>query len=126
MEKQRTIKEEAQASDGITKLRCIECGKKINDNRSLRCRNCYYDLFKEIKPLKGKVGINNFKWKGDEVSYNGLHKWVRRNKTKLYFCEHCGEEKKLQVANISGKYKRDVDDYLWLCKDCHIIFDNHN
>ena len=28
------------------------------------------------------------------------------------------------MANISGEYKRDVDDYEWLCLKCHRLFDS--
>ena len=62
-------------------------------------------------------------WKGNEVSYRGLHKWVER---KLGFpnkCESCGEiennRRKIHWANKSGKYKRDLKDWIRLCAKCH-------
>lgn len=52
----------------------------------------------------------NPNWKGDEVSYNGLHKWITRNLGRPKECEHCtqGELTGHQIhwANVSGNYKR--------------------
>jgi hypothetical protein len=63
-------------------------------------------------------------WKGDKVGYTGLHEWVRKRKIKPKFCEGCGLNKPLlDLANISKKYKRDVNDFKWLCKKCHYHFD---
>lgn len=62
-------------------------------------------------------------WKGADVSYQELHRWVRKNKVKPEFCEHCGELKKLEWANKSHEYLRDLDDWLALCKLCHRRYD---
>ena len=35
-------------------------------------------------------------------------------------CENCGEQKSYDLANISGEYKRDINDFKWLCRSCHI------
>jgi hypothetical protein len=58
-------------------------------------------------------------WKGDEVGYNQLHRWVRRNRVKPLTCERCGEERPLDWANKSHEYRRDLDDWLALCRFCH-------
>jgi hypothetical protein len=63
-------------------------------------------------------------WKGDKVSYVGLHGWVRANKPKDMFCSKCGKvTDDLELANISGEYKRDILDYRWLCVRCHKYHD---
>jgi hypothetical protein len=37
------------------------------------------------------------------------------------FCEKCGKvTNKLDCANISGEYKRDISDYRWICRHCHM------
>lgn len=59
-------------------------------------------------------------WKGENVSYRSLHQWVVINKPKLELCEICGKKSRLDCANISGEYKRDVNDYQWLCRYCHM------
>jgi len=71
-----------------------------------------------------ETGDRNVAWKGDEASYSCIHKWVRKNKTKPKNCEQCGEKKKrLELSNTSGEYKRDVDDYRYLCIKCHKAYD---
>lgn len=69
---------------------------------------------------------NNGRWKGDNVGYDALHEWIRKNKprTKYDRCELCNVVRPLQAANISGRYMRDVNDYKWLCRRCHSRFDN--
>lgn len=77
---------------------------------------------------KGKKFLNrrnekHFAWKGDKVKYCALHDWIRRYKPKTLFCKKCHKKKRLELANISGKYKRDIKDYKWLCYKCHNNFD---
>jgi len=64
-------------------------------------------------------------WRGDKVGYSALHGWVRRRLGIPRFCEGCGSEnkKKYEWANISGEYKRDINDWIRLCTSCHRIFD---
>ncbi len=62
-------------------------------------------------------------WGGDNVGYAWMHKWVRKNKVKPETCEHCGEAKPLEWANKSHEYKRELDDWLALCRLCHRRYD---
>lgn len=68
-------------------------------------------------------GENNHQWKGEAVSYRSLHKWVHRNFPKPKTCSNCNQIKKLEAANISQKYLRDLLDWEWLCRKCHMIKD---
>lgn len=78
-------------------------------------KKCYYQR-----------GENNNNWKGDNVSYFGLHSWLKRHKFRPKECEFCKKEgKRIEFANISGNYLRDVDDYFSLCTSCHIKFDRY-
>lgn len=65
----------------------------------------------------------NINWKGNKVKYSSLHTWVRNHKPKTEFCEICRIKEPKQLANISGEYKRDINDFLWLCTRCHVIRD---
>jgi len=69
------------------------------------------------------LGKNHPLWKGNKVSYSALHNWLKREKLKPKRCENCKREKKLDLANISKEYKRDINDYKWLCRSCHKNFD---
>lgn len=79
------------------------------------------------KKCKGKhlSGENNSSWKGDQVSYSGLHKWVESILGKPKQCESCKtiKAKKYEWANKSKKYKRKIDDWVRLCVSCHHYFD---
>jgi len=51
------------------------------------------------------------------------HREIRKIKQKQSFCTICNEKKKLQLASINHTYTEDPTDYLWLCRNCHILFD---
>ena len=69
------------------------------------------------------VGERHQHWKGDAVGYMGVHNWLRRHKPKAGACSNCGRVGRTDWANISGEYRRDFDDYLELCRSCHIRAD---
>ena len=67
------------------------------------------------------VGEKNGSWKGDDVGYDALHAWVKRRLPHPPNCERCGKKvKKLDLANVSGKYLRRLDDWEYLCRSCHM------
>lgn len=72
-----------------------------------------------------KINLNktNGMWKGDKVGYTSLHEWVARHKKKPKLCEECKKNKPYDLANISGNYKRDIRDFQWLCRKCHMAKD---
>jgi len=76
-----------------------------------------------MKLSKVKTGKKNPRWKGNGVGYGALHTFIKRRKNKPFFCEDCKENKKLDLANISQEYKRDLDDWEWLCRKCHMVKD---
>jgi len=70
-----------------------------------------------------KIGEKNPLWKGENVQYGALHAWVSRNKPKPSLCEECNEAPPYDLANISQEYKRDIDDFEWICRVCHMTKD---
>ena len=72
---------------------------------------------------KSATDDRNSQWKGDKAGYFAIHKWVARRKPKPEVCEHCKSAPPRDLANISGEYKRDVNDFQWLCRRCHMIAD---
>lgn len=94
-----------------SKILCLDCTKKITPSAK-RCQSCK------------QRGARNSQWKGGLVGYRCLHRWVENNKPKSVSCEKCRKGgKKLEAANISQKYKRDIADYWWLCRSCHLKYD---
>jgi hypothetical protein len=70
-----------------------------------------------------KMAEKNPMWRGDKVSYNALHSWIKRRKPKPKLCSLCKKRPAYDLANISGKYKRDLDDWYWICRRCHMVRD---
>lgn len=65
-------------------------------------------------------GEDRTQWKGEAAGYQALHDWVRRQKGKPERCESCGTtEGRLEWANASGQYHRDLDDWIAMCRTCH-------
>lgn len=73
-------------------------------------------------------GAKHWGWKGDQATYGSLHDWVAGKLGRPKKCEHCykkGSKYKYQWANISGKYKRDLNDWIRLCVQCHRKMDKN-
>lgn len=65
--------------------------------------------------------------KGELSGYHAIHKWVQKEKGRPSKCEHCGiVDGKFEWANIDHKYKKNLDDYIRLCKPCHGKYDTDN
>lgn len=74
------------------------------------------------KGISQNKGENNGHW-NENVGYDGIHTWVKRNLPKPESCEFCGRNVRLEAANISGKYLRDLTDWKYLCRRCHMLSD---
>ena len=69
-----------------------------------------------------KMGSMNPNWVGDKVKYFPLHKWVKSRLPKTKLCQMCGKVPPLDLAN-KGVYNRDLDNWEWLCRKCHMTSD---
>ncbi len=112
------------------------CGKSVNINENTRKnrvpdyivghnskgRKCPWRVGKATKG-SFKEGEDHPLWK-ENPSYQALHTWVRNHKPKPDNCERCNMETNiLDASNISGEYKRDLNDYQYLCRGCHNVVD---
>lgn len=74
-------------------------------------------------------GINlnekNGNWKGDKVGYIAIHSWVARRLGKPTTCifEDATCRGRFEWANINHTYKRDLNDWISLCRVHHYKFD---
>ena len=66
------------------------------------------------------MGATNGQWKGDKVGYGSLHRWVKIRFPKPKLCTSCNKRIAYDLANISQEYKRDLFDWEWLCRSCHM------
>ena len=67
-----------------------------------------------------RFGEKNPNWRGDKVGRIALHEWVGNRIPKPSFCMDCKKEPPRDLANISQKYLRDLSDWEWLCRRCHM------
>lgn len=72
-----------------------------------------------------QIGENNSNWKGDQVKYISLHVWLLRHYPKIGKCEKCNKEGKTDHAyKYNPKpYTRNREDYMELCRGCHVRYD---
>lgn len=79
----------------------------------------------KLKISIATLGEKNHSWKGDKVGYVPLHLWVSRTLGKPKLCAHCltTSAKKFEWANVSGKYQRNLSDWIRLCTSCHRRYD---
>ncbi len=87
----------------------MECCDKIFTNKKA--------FSNHVRWCSGKVKYR------DNTGYGGIHAWVRKRKSKPKFCEACGINLAIDLANKSGNYLRDIKDYDYLCRGCHKIKD---
>lgn len=135
----RTIKDKSRG-----KYCSVECSK-IGRNKRVKkkciyCGEIFYSFRNKSEERKycsikcsglGNRGNKNYLWKGENASYRTQHKWIGRRVGKADHCELCGldsipvgKKRYFQWANISGEYKRDINDYIQLCLLCHKKFDS--
>lgn len=123
-------------------MNCPICGKEFEKKKSMTNHKRWHDLpeykayqEKERKRERicsmetrkrlseGKLGRKNPNWKGDDAKYAAIHLWVTTRKPKPDFCIKCLKNPSFDLHNISGEYKRDLDDWEWLCRSCHMKLD---
>lgn len=63
----------------------------------------------------------NYKSKG----YRNLHYWVEKNLGTPMVCSKCNDTSasRYHWANISGEYKKTIDDWARFCPHCHKLMD---
>lgn len=107
-------------------IKCEQCGVKFKKPKCHIKRNKHHFCNRLCRNewQKGFMsGEKNPRWLGDSVGYVSLHYYIKARLEKPLVCSVCGLRKELDLANKSGKYVRDVSDWLWLCRGCHNIYD---
>jgi hypothetical protein len=114
------------------KLICKTCNKVFFRKAYIKRQYCsqkcsaYIVFFKGHSPYVNNKGENSYAWKGQNVSYDGLHKWISRELGTPSKCEFCGDtsDRRYEWANKSREYKRDLSDWIRLCRPCHADYDD--
>lgn len=84
------------------------------------CRGRKHSEETKRKIGEANKGQNNGSWKGDNVGYNALHEWIKNCLPKPLLCQSCKKFPSHDLANISQKYFRNLSDWEWLCRSCHM------
>jgi hypothetical protein len=113
---------------GYNSGNCMSCSAKIADNSG----HFKKGVSTWNKGLKGfnaghksyvcMEGEDNPNWKGDGAGYIALHYWVRRKLGNPVRCSKnkSHSAKRFVWANISGEYKRDLNDWRSFCNSCNL------
>lgn len=78
--------------------------------------------------LSERNRLNNMdkhpRWKHDDkLSYDGIHYRMKLLLEKPEFCEMCHIKPPFDLANKSGTYQVDTNDWYYLCRSCHALTD---
>ena len=72
------------------------------------------------------MGYKTFK--GTPSEYRMLHYWIAEQMGKANTCVECNGTSgspRFDWSNISGEYRKDLDDWRQLCRKCHARVDNY-
>lgn len=75
----------------------------------------------------GQTNEKHGLWRGDKVGYTALHQWLYRHYGQPRKCEQCESEtaKAYDWANITGVLGRDRENWMRLCRSCHMKLDGN-
>lgn len=121
----RTIGKELGCSREVIRKALKKHGFKMGTTKSkLTGTTIPYEQRLKIianRPNRGLFREKSDAWKGDEAGYTAIHTDIKKIFEKPKQCQECGKETNfLDLANISGKYKRDISDWEYLCRYCHM------
>ena len=81
----------------------------------------------KLKMSKSHIGkcrdSNHSNWKGDTVGYESLHSYIERRLPKPELCPMCNDVSPYDIACITDVYDRDLSNWQWLCRRCHMKSD---
>ena len=78
----------------------------------------------EGNPMFGITFDKNPQWKGDNASYSAIHLHLRKHFPPPNACPECGFIGQLDLACVNGIYNRDIRNYKYLCRLCHMKLDS--
>ena len=87
------------------------------EDTNKRKRKNYPKLSKIKQQYAEKHGFNSY------GGYIYRHQYIKKINPKPKFCTICNQEKKLDLASINHTYTKNPEDYIWLCRSCHYLFD---
>lgn len=101
---------------------CAICNKEIKVPlwKIIKSRGkCCSNKCRHIYQIGLTINEKQPAYKGKMAGYVALHLWAKKYLVKPQTCRDCNQPKALQLANVSGKYLRELFDWEWLCGSCH-------
>jgi hypothetical protein len=106
----------------VWKCKC-SCGKYtyVKSGNLPKTKSC--GCLREEK-MSRNLAERNGNWKGYDTKINkvALHNWIRRRSKKPDICPRCKKRKTYDLTN-KGIYNRDLKNWEWLCRHCHMKSD---
>lgn len=101
-------------------MKCETCNKPHKKKRFCS-KECYWE---SMKGLKNELAPN---WKGENVSVNMIHQWLKANYGQPRVCE-LGNCTRQSIAydwalKTGMTYKKDRNCFMRLCRSCHRRYD---
>lgn len=112
-----------------SKGRFVYNGGKLSEKRDKKCPVCGKNIMRKSATCRGCWQRGNRKEVFEKQSeYFSRHQWVNRNFGSPEVCEHCGTKKAgyYEWATKNGSYGKVREDWLRLCKVCHVNYDKKN
>ena len=82
--------------------------QKNNNSSDSYCSSTLLSEESKQRIRFANLGEKNNSWKGDDVGYWGLHKWINRNRPKPQSgkCGICNNRSLRHAVNVTGIYER--------------------
>lgn len=111
---------------------CKPCGKRFRPRQNLGVyvRHCSRSCM-----TQATRGPKHHSWKGDAITYGGVHQRIRNARGRPTTCERCGATNTAMQWALDhsrcpsplhapeGPYSPDIHDYIGLCVPCHKTMD---
>ena len=120
-------KHSKEMKEKMSKIKKEQWKNPLYRIKMLKRKQRKYTLEHKEKARQRWLKDKNPRWKGDNIKYGGLHDWIILRLGQPDKCEFCGKTglkgRFIQWANKTGKYLRDLDDWIRLCAKCHYHYD---
>lgn len=108
---------ETRGKNGLRSI-CKQCASNYDKDKWQKSKKKYSKRKNEYQKQYYQENRESF------LSKQYLHQKLR-NITKIpTYCTICNEKRPLELANISGQYIESINDFIWLCHECHALCDS--
>lgn len=109
-------------------MSCPDIAKRFGVDKSTVHRRLKEGGVKIRSRGEVKLAALNPMWKSNKAKYGALHIWVKSRVPRPDICPNCNQRPAIDLANISPEYNpktytRDLENWEWLCRKCHMTKD---